>query len=508
MRWATVASLATVLFKSYFRASRAGRRSTFSSPSSIAAIDLALFVPVFAGVWYIASSLTGDLRTALAVLTAQALISLPLLLTSAVILAGILFELGSASGLASSEAVNWLPVSPQEYVVASALSLMFAYTPMLALAFAVIVPLALAMGFSALVPSLLLLTAVSYFMGAVIVEAIRSVTNRISMTVSRKHSRLGALGRIVIVIVFFVVLQVAFQPAFLYAALTVIVNGVSLVWFIPMVWPSMALAAQLSSDLVRSAAFLLLTVAFAAALFYLSSFLRARYWSPIPITITVSSSPVYTPQGGSFAGLDPTAYAIAMKDLRSLTRRKEMARFLAIPVMLVVVFFLPTLYNGYGSNSPAASVGMLLVGEVSTLLPIMLSSIALGQEGKSIANIYMLPITPSELTRGKIFFPAMISSVAVAAVVIIMELFYPYSADQLAVLVWPWRSWSRHRASSAWARGHASPTSPWGPGPVRDHDGLHHILRRRNRSHHLLARPPRALHLPAVLLRLPGDLLP
>ncbi len=63
----------------------------------------------------------------------------------------------------------------------------------------------------------------------------------------------------------------------------------------------------------QAAAFLLLTVAFAAALFYLSSFLRARYWSPIPITITVSSSPVYTPQGGSFAGLDPTAYAIARR---------------------------------------------------------------------------------------------------------------------------------------------------------------------------------------------------
>jgi len=432
LKWATVRSLAIVLFKSFYRASRAGRRSPFSSPRSITAIDVALFIPIFIGAWYLISAVTGAIRAYLVTLTTQAVVSLPLLLTSAVIIAGILFELGNASGLASSEAVNWLPVSPREYVVASSLSLMFAYTPLLSLALAVVLPLAIQLGFASVIPSLLFLTAVGFFVGAVLVEAIRSVTSRVSVSVYRKHNRLGTIGRILVFIILFVLVDIAFQPAFLSLALSVIVNGISLVWFVPMVWPSVALAAELSSDLVRSALFLAMTVAFGIALFYLSAFLRSRYWSPFPITINASSSSVYVPQGGSFAWLDPTAYAIALKDLRSLTRRKEMARFLAIPVILVVV---PLFSAVYGGGSPESSLGIFLIAEVSTMLPIMLSVISLGQEGQSITNVYMLPITPSELTRGKIFFPTLISGMAVAAALVLFQFLFPFTLDQLIILI-------------------------------------------------------------------------
>ncbi len=435
MRRATVASLAAVLFKSYFRASRAGRRSNFSNPSSIFAIDALLFVPLFAAVWYLVPVVPSDIRALLVPIAAQAVVGFPVILTSAVILAGILFELGTASGLASSEAVNWLPVTPQEYVVAACLSLDFAYSPFLALGLGLIIPLAVQLGFSSVIPSMVVLSFVAFFMGAAIVEAIRSVMNRVSTTVYRKSGRLGAIFRIVLVIVLFVAFQLAFQPTILYLALSVIVKGVSLVWFVPMVWPSVAIEAQLSSDLVRASVFFALTLAFAFGLFEASSFLRSRYWSPVPVTVSVASSPVYVPQGRSFLWLDAVAFSLALKDLRSLVRRKEMIRFLAVPVMLVVVFFLPTVYNGYGSSGVASPVSLLLLGEVSTILPIMLSSISIGQEGGSIANIYMLPISSSELIMGKLFIPWVISGAASAAVVSLIQLLFPFAWSQLAVIL-------------------------------------------------------------------------
>jgi len=435
LRQATVASLATVLFKSYFRASRAGRRSAFSNPSSIYAIDALLFVPLFAVVWYLVPRASPDIRALLVPLAAQAVVGFPVILTSAVILAGILFELGTASGLASSEAVNWLPVTPREYVVAACLSLDFAYSPFLALGLGLIIPLAAQLGFSSVVPSMVVLSFVAFFVGAAVVEAIRSVMNRISTTVYRKSGRLGAIFRIVLVIVLFVAFQLAFQPTILYMALTVIVNGVSLVWFIPMVWPSVALAAQLTSDLVRASVFFALTLAFAFGLFEASAFLRSRYWSPVPVTVSVATSTVYVPQGRSFLWLDPVAYSIALKDLRSLVRRKEMIRFLAVPVMLVVVFLLPTVSSDYGSSALASSLSLLLLGEVSTILPIMLSSISIGQEGGSVANIYMLPISPSELIMGKLFIPWVISGTASAVVVSLIQLLFPFAWSQLAVIL-------------------------------------------------------------------------
>ncbi len=435
MRRATVASLAAVLFKSYFRASRSGRRSSFSSPTLIYVIDALLFVSPFALVWYFVPGISSDIRALLVPVTAQAIVGFPVILTSAVILAGILFELGTASGLASSEAVNWLPVTPREYVVAACLSLDFAYSPFLALGLGLIIPLGLQLGFSSLIPSMIVLSFIAFFMGAAVVEVIRSVMNRISTTVYRKSGRFGAVFRIVLVIILFVASQLAFQPTILYMALTVIVNGVSLVWFIPMVWPTVALAAELSSDLVRTSIFFALTLAFAIGLFEASSFLRSRYWSPIPITISVASSAVYVPQGRSFLWLDPVAYSLALKDLRSLVRRKEMMRFLAIPVMLVVAFFLPTLYNDYGSSGIAAPLSLFLLGEVSTVLPIMLSSISLGQEGGSIANIYMLPISHSELIRGKLFIPWLISGIASAVVASLIQLLFPFAWGQFAVIL-------------------------------------------------------------------------
>jgi hypothetical protein len=69
------------------------------------------------------------------------------------------------------------------------------------------------------------------------------------------------------------------------------------------------------------------------------------------------------------------------------------------------------------------------------MLPIMLSSISLGQEGQSIANIYMLPITPSELTRGKIFFPTLISGIAVAVALVLFQFLFPFTLDQLIILI-------------------------------------------------------------------------
>jgi hypothetical protein len=55
-------------------------------------------------------------------------------------MAGILFELGQSSGLASSEAVNWLPVSPSEYVLASSISVDIAYSPFLFFGLGAIIP--------------------------------------------------------------------------------------------------------------------------------------------------------------------------------------------------------------------------------------------------------------------------------------------------------------------------------------------------------------------------------
>ena len=436
MNRSTVVSLATVLFKSYFRASRFGRRSRLSNPVILVSLDIVLFAAPFALLMYLLPLLPPELMSSVRPVALQSLIVLPVILTSAVILAGILFELGQTSGLASSEAVNWLPVSPGEYVVASSVSVLFTYSPLLFISLGVTIPLALSIGMLSVVPFFILISTLAYIWGAVIVEALRSVMNRISTTLYKKSGRLGVILRIVLVIVLLVAVQTAFNPYILYTALSGIVEGVNLAWFVPVIWPSVAVVSFLTLDVTRATIFATLSLLFTFLIFEAATRLRARYWSPVPVTITLSTSTVYVPQGKSFLWLDPVAFAVASKELRSLARRKEMARFLAIPVLLVVSSLLPVLTSGAAPRNVLSGMSLMLLAETSLILPMMLSSISIGQEGSSIANIYMLPISAEELILGKLFLPWIFSGVGILAVALFMQFLAPVAAGQfLATLV-------------------------------------------------------------------------
>lgn len=392
-----------------------------------------MFAAPFALLLYALPLIPSELNDTVRTLAIQAIIALPVILTSAVILGGILFELGQPGGLASSEAVNWLPVSPAEYVGASSLSVVFSYSPFLFISLGVTIPFALSFGMVSIVPFFVLISAVAFVWGAVIVEALRSVMNRISSTVYKKSGRLGVILRIILIIILLVAVQIAFNPYILYAALSGIAEGVSLAWFIPVIWPSVAVASFLVSDAVRATVFGLLSIFFTILIFGAATQLRAKYWSPVPVTITVSTSTTYIPHGKSLLWLNPIAFAIALKELRSLVRRREMARFLAIPVLIVVSSMLPLLTSSSAQGNSLSAVSLVILAEVSLILPMMLSSISIGQEGTSIANLYMLPISAEDLINGKLFLPWIISSAGILAVALLFQFLVPVTLGQLLI---------------------------------------------------------------------------
>lgn len=428
MNRSTILSLASVLYKSYFRASSRRGRSFLSKPIALIILDAIVFLAPLGLLSYALPLIPSEYASTVRTIAMQALIVLPVILTSAVLLAGILFELGQTTSLSTSEAVNWLPVSPNEYIVASSFSLEFAYSPVLCFSLGVAVPLALSLGMLWVVPFFVAITLLAFIWGAVLVEALRAVMNRISSGLYKKSGRLGVILRIVLVVVLLVAVQIAFNPYILNTALSSIVYGVNVAWFVPVIWPSVAVASSLVPDAVRTTAFTLLSLLFTLLIFEGAARLRAKYWSPMPVTITVSTSTVYIPKSESFWWLDPTAFALALKELRSLVRRRDMARFLAIPVMLVVASFIPALTSGESASKALSGVGLVLMAEASFIMPMMLSSISIGQEGRSIANIYMLPISVDEFVKGKLFLSWVISGVGVLVIALLLQFLAPHSA--------------------------------------------------------------------------------
>jgi hypothetical protein len=351
-------------------------------------------------------------------------------------MAGILFELGQSSGLASSEAVNWLPVSPSEYVLASSISVDIAYSPFLFFGLGAIIPFILSFRMYSVIPLLVGFSVLSLFWGSLIVEMLRAVMNRISSSVYRRSGKLGLVLRLTMLILILVVVQLAFNPYILTLSLQIIVTGVSLTWFVPMVWPSIVIMSLLSSSSVYSMLFTVASLLFTFMLFKGAIFLRTRYWSPLPTTISLSSSTVYNPQGRSFLWLSPMSSMVASKDMKSFSRRKDMSRFLAIPVLLIISFLIPSItVNEPGFSILGSGVGLMLLGEISCILPVMLSSIGIGQEGKSVTNIYILPISLADIIAGKLFLPLIISGAAALTVAVMMQILSPVSSLHFTMIL-------------------------------------------------------------------------
>ncbi|HLN88763.1 MAG TPA: hypothetical protein VK253_01740, partial [Candidatus Binatia bacterium] len=277
-----------------------------------------------------------DFNAFLAPIFVQGMISVPVLLTSAVIVSGLMFELGQGSAIFSSEAVNWWPVTPREYVTASALSTSSLYSAFLALSAGITLPLAIKFELLRVWPVMMLLSVFALFLGSFIVEFLKSIMNRVSAVAYRKSGRLTMAMRLVTLVFFLAIIQMAFQPYVLYWFFDKIVAGIEVVWMVPFVWSSAAMVSLLKNDIAQTVFFALFSLMFTFAIYEIASRFRHKYWSPVPILISIDGSSEYIPRDsiGRGIGFGSFSSLLALKEFRALTRRKDLARYIAIPIVI------------------------------------------------------------------------------------------------------------------------------------------------------------------------------
>jgi hypothetical protein len=432
LRSGLVITLSSALFKSYLRSSRQNASlSFFSKPKFMLALDIVLFVIPAIGVQFIVGAVPADLDTIVSMLLVQAMISLPVLMTSAVIVSGLMFELGQGSAISSSEAVNWLPVTPREYVAASALSTSFLYSAFLAVSAGVTLPLVVKYGFFYAWPVMMLLSAFSLLLGAFIVEFLKSIMNRLSAEAYKKSGRLTMAVRLIALVILLAIIQLAFQPSFLSWFFGKIVAGIEVVWMVPFVWPSAAMVSLLGYEVVKTVVYTILSAFFVIVLYETASLLRRRYWSPIPISISIDEFKTYVPKDPITGfGFSPLASLLALKEFRALTRRKDLARFIAIPVVLIVSFMAPSLFSPSDMGGRAPSFFLIAIF-MPLFVPLMFSSTSIGQEGKSIADLLSLPLKPVDLIKGKLAPAWLLSCAATFAAIGIMEFVAPMGLPEV-----------------------------------------------------------------------------
>lgn len=410
-----VRRLAATLVASQLRSGRSSSnpRSFFGRPEFIAAVDAVLFLGALAlaTVGLRGSPLTS---TQIAALAKGLLPFLPLVAVGIVLVAGVMFELTTSAKFAASDAANWLPITPSEYVAASATAIAFTYSPAVALALGGLLPFALIGGTFPLYVATVFLSIVALFEGAALVEMVRSVTQRTSAVAAGRRGQATFVLRALLLVLVILALQLAFNPVFL-LGLAERLSAVGLITaLLPFFWSTEALTQWAAGHAGLALAFAAGQVAFVALLIYLAAELRVRHWVPSSTEVRLEEhryaarNPIL-----AFLGLSESESAMVAKDLKGLVRRREMLPTLVLPVVLVILVLVEgAAFGDLGS--------VLWVGWVAGFFALLIAGTSVGQERRALQSLYVFPITPKSVERAKVTFvllPSLLVAVVLALAV-------------------------------------------------------------------------------------------
>ena len=412
MNLRSVYCLAVVLTRSQIRGTQRNKflARVFGEPRIILPVDIALLFGL-GGLGYalLLTSGGGGLLGLLKPIEPQLLAGIPSAIMFMTILFGVLYEISQPIQSLNTDLVNWLPITPMEYVGASTISESYIYSFMACLFLGVVLGPALALGMASVWFAAAFMAVVALFAGAAVVEVLDATTNRISSSFYKKSGRSGIVFRLIATVILLVFIQLLFSGYVVGYLLQSVMQAAVSAWFIPVVWPTLAVLGVAQANMFSFLLFSSSSVVFAIALFGLAARFRARFWVPVPVSIKLSTR-AYQPGQIHIPLIGATESAMIQKDFRSLTRRREMARFLAIPFVLAISMGISLLPLGTQQTAEAPSFMFLAF---LFLMPVAifvgaLSMTSIGQEGYAVWNLYAAPISPTQLLRAKLLFAAIL----------------------------------------------------------------------------------------------------
>ena len=407
--WVIAKSLLLSQLRATASGSRLGVRSLLRRPLILAILDVVGFVASVVGTYYLGNLIVNSSdAVSLAIFSGyvkQFIVILPAVILTIILVLGLVLEVSAGAQFASSDTVNWLPVTASEYVVASTLSLLIYYSIFPIVVLGITFSLAIVFGGLAAWGLAAALSVFGVIASASILEILRAILNRFSSSFYKRGGRAAQVLRALAGVIILVLFQAMFYPTVYEHFLGVITPSFGLTWLVPILWASVAVTALLSSNLAVTVAFSLLAIAFGLILFFVAVLERSRYWVPMPPTVRISTK-AYAPGRGVMSRvLNPAQLAITKKDLRGLVRRRDMIRLLALPGIFIVVIFLSSASSG--GLAFAEYFGLIIVAYATMFFA--MSSV--GAEGKSIINLYMSPLATKDFVVGKAAPPFLFGSI-------------------------------------------------------------------------------------------------
>ena len=399
-----VRRLSSVLISSQLRAGRSDSnpKSFFGQPLALAVADLGIFV-VLAAITYEAARAIQSVAPSLLDQAAPLVLAfLPLLALGVLLIAGVMFELSATTRFATSDAANWLPITPTEYVLASSTAAAFSYSIILSFALGVGLGIALVTG---LLGAFLLAGALSVgslFLGGLLIEMLRASTQRLSTVVAKRTGRATLVLRIALFLVVILVFQSAFNPIFLLSLLRSYGALGPLGDLIPFLWASRAVQALAAGQLALTALLSAGHVLLIGLALWIAVDLRVRFWVPVAAELKLEEH--------EYAAAHPILRALRLtqpeaslvtKDLRGLVRRRELLPIVVTPLVLAIFSVVSTYATGAGTGGDTFAVGILMAWAPG-FFSLLLATSSFGQERRGIQVLFALPLSPRSVFRAKL----------------------------------------------------------------------------------------------------------
>jgi hypothetical protein len=325
-----------------------------------------------------------------------------------------LFQQIQLAGKASSQVMYWLPVTWEEHTLASILASLSGWPA--AVVTGLSAGLIVFSVFNGLITSALLTIVIllaAAFLASSVTEIVRVLQVRFTGAVYKSSGRaaiwLRLVGSLLVIVIFYSVYFYAVSGTSTFiSSLSTIQNSA---WYVPFIWPALIVSYLTQGLFLQGTLFLALTAILIAALYYFAVELNKRFGLYEPPAIRLQKSGVYAPKTGILGkiGFSSVEAALIRKDLRALTRRRELIGVYIMPIIIVIlsIFYSFGFGNG-GSVNTSAWAGVIFLVPASGIAT-LLGQVLIGEEGQSIWRIYASPISAKSLVKSKFFIIVLLS---------------------------------------------------------------------------------------------------
>lgn len=424
MNWKNVLRLVNVNVKSY-RMIRGSRLRKFRENRLVTYILYigACVIGVFAG-WVVGNFYIGISDLALQDAIVEGAKSLFISLPTISLLYGLVLtqmsQFQRVGAKVSIQPVYWFPISWQEHTLASIISNILG-TPLIVTAFisSGVLVASIFLGLVPLAALTILALFISVLLASVTTEVFKTLNVRLSGAMTKVAGRatmwIRLLGSVGSLIVFYLIYFSIYYNTTPLAIFGTVAGGQQALWFIPYVWPGIALSSFANSLWLETTVLLLSSAAFICAVFLAAAHLNMRFGMYEMPSIKLSHG-AYAPKTGFLGklGFSPVEAAIMRKDLKSFTRRHELMYIFIFPIIFIVMPILTTLRTETGAGNPMPTVFPSFMFAYMTVLPgtlmaVIIGSMITGSEGESIWYLYSSPVSAKSLFRAKYGFVLLFS---------------------------------------------------------------------------------------------------